>query len=56
MKLLYCLKCQKIKESINPRATKINYERKMLLTKYAVCDGNKLRFIKKQERSGLLCN
>ena len=43
--LLYCLKSRKDTEPKNPNVVK---------TKTAVSDSTKLRFIKKQETSGLL--
>ena len=54
--LLYCLKCRKKTESENPKVAKKNKGKPMLLSKCAVCDGKKLRFIKEQEASGLLSN
>ena len=49
----YCLKCRET-ESKNQRVAKINKGKLMLLSKCAVCDSEKSRFIKKQEGSGLL--
>ena len=48
---LYCLRCRKDTENINPKVSKI-----MLLSKCAICGGKKSRFIKNQEAKGLLSN
>ena len=55
--LSYFLKCIKKKtktENKLPRIVKTNKGKLMLLLKCAVCVGTKLRFIKKQDASGLL--
>ena len=52
--LLNCLKCRKITESKNPKVARTENGRIMLLSKYAVCDSKKSKFIKEQEASGLL--
>ena len=52
----YCLKYRKNTENINPKVSKTSNGRKMVLSKCAVCDGKKLRFIKNQEAKGLLSN
>ena len=52
--LSYCLECQKNKESKNPKVARTKDERIMLLSKCAVCDSKKSKFIKQQEASGLL--
>ena len=49
----YCLKCRKNTENINPRVSKTNNGRTMLLSKCAICDSKKLRIIKNQESKGL---
>ena len=46
----YCLKCRKNTENINPNG------RTMVLSKCAICDSKKSRFIKNQEEKGLLSN
>ena len=51
-----CLKFRKNKEIINPRFSKTNNGKTMMLSKYAVCGSKKSRFIKKQEASGILSN
>ena len=50
----YCLKCRKNTESKNPKVAKAKNERIMFLSKCAVCDSKKSKFIKEQEASGLL--
>ena len=52
----YCLKCRKNTENINPRVSKTSNGRTMVLSKCAICDSKKSRFIKKQEAKGLLSN
>ena len=45
--LSYCLKCKtKITESKNPKVVRTKNERIMLLSKSAVCDREKSKFIK----------
>ena len=52
----YSLKYRKNTENINPRASKISNGKTMLLSKCAICDSKKSRFIKNQETKGLLSN
>ena len=52
----YCLKCKKHTENINQEVSKTSNGRTMVLSKYAICDSKKLRFIKNQEAKGLLSN
>ena len=52
--LSYCLKCRKNTESTNPKSTRTKNGRIMLLSKCAVCDNKKSKFIKERESSGLL--
>ena len=52
----YCLKCRKNTENIIPRVSRRSNARAMLLSKCAICDGIKSRFIKNQESKGLLSN
>ena len=49
----YYLKCKNT-ESKNPEVVKTKNGRRMLLSKCAVCDSKKSKFIKEQEASGLL--
>ena len=52
--LSYCLKCRKNTKSKNPKVARTKNGRIMLLSKCALCDSKKLKFIKQQEASGLL--
>ena len=52
----YCLKCRKDTENINPKVSKTNNGRTMLLSNCATCNSKKSRFIKNQEAKGLLSN
>ena len=52
----YCLRCRKNAQNINPRVSKTSNERTMVLSKCAICDSQKSRFIKNQEAKGLLSN
>ena len=45
----YCLKCRKDTENINPKISKTNNNRIMVLSKCALCGSKKPRFIKNQE-------
>ena len=51
-----CWKFRKNTENINPRVLKTSNGRTMVLSKCAVCDSKKSRFIKNQEAKGLLSN
>ena len=51
-----CLECRKNTENINPRVSKISNGRTMVLSKCAISDSKKSRFIKIQEATGLLSN
>ena len=52
----YCLKCRKNTENINPRVSKTSNGKTMLLSKCAICDSKKSRFMKNQVLKGLLSN
>ena len=52
----YCLKRRKDTENIKPRVSKTSNGRTMVLSKFAICDRKKSRFIKNQEAKGLLIN
>ena len=52
----YCLKCRKNTENINPKVSKRNNGRAILLSNCAICGRKKSRFIKNQEAKGLLSN
>ena len=50
----YCLKCRKNTENINLRVSNTSNGRTMVLSKCAICNSKKSRFIKNQEAKGLL--
>ena len=50
----YCFKCRKNTENINPRVLKPSNDKRILLSKCAVCSSKKSTFIKKQEASAIL--
>ena len=52
----YYLKCRKNTDNINPRVSNTSNGRTMVLSKCAICDSKKSRFIKNQEVKGLLGN
>ena len=52
----HCLKYRKDTENINPGVSKTSNNKIMILSKYAICNSKKLRFIKNQEAKGLLSN
>ena len=51
----YCLECKKNTESMNPRVSKTNNGKTVILSKCAICGSKKARFIKKQA-CGILSN
>ena len=52
----YCLKCRKNTENINPRVLRTSNGKTMLLSKYAISESKKSRFIKNQDAKRLLSN
>ena len=52
----YCLLCKKDIENINPKIVRTKNNRLMMLSKCAICNNKKSRFIKEQEARGLLSN
>ena len=54
--LSYCLKCKKNTESINPKVSKTSNGKTIILSKCAICDIKKSKFIKEQQAKGLLSN
>ena len=54
--LSYCLKCKKDTESINPKVSKTSNGKTIILSKCAVCNSKKSKFIKEQQAKGLLSN
>ena len=53
--LSYCLKCKTDTKCENPKVSKTNNGRIMLLSKCAVGNSKKSRFIKEQQASRLQC-
>ena len=54
--MLYCLKCKKNTESIDPKVLKISNGKTMALSKCEICDRKKSKFIKEQQAKGFLSN
>ena len=54
--LLYCLKCRRNTEGINPKVSKTTNGKAMILSTCAICGSKKSEFIKQQEAKGLLSN
>ena len=54
--LSYCLKYRKNTESKNPKVVRTKNGRIMLLSKCAVCNSKKSRFLKKQDAEVVLSN
>ena len=52
----YCLKCRKDTENINARVSNASNGRTMVLSKCAICDSERSRFVKNQEAKGLVSN
>ena len=46
--LLYCLKCRKNTESKSPKVVRTKNGKIMVLSKCAVCDSKRSKFIKEQ--------
>ena len=49
-----CLKCRRNTERKDPKVARTKNERIIILSKCAVCNSKKSKFIKQQEASGLL--
>ena len=52
----YCLKCKKYKKNINPQVSSTSNGKLMILSKCAICNSKKSKFINKQEAKGSLSN
>ena len=50
----YCLKCKKYTKNINPQISSTSNGKFMILSKCAICNSKKSKFIKKQDAKGLL--
>ena len=53
---IYCVKCRKDTENIDPKMIRTKNNRLIMQSKYPVCGIKKLRFVKEQEAKGLLSN
>ena len=49
----YCLKCRKYTENINPQVSITSNGKLMILSKCAICNSKKSKFINTQEAKGL---
>ena len=54
--LTYCLLCKRNTKNINPKVVKTKSNRLAMVSKCAVCNKNKFRFIKEPEAKRLLSN
>ena len=52
----YCLKCIKNTDNMTQVVSKTRNGSTLILSKSAICDSKKSRFIKKQEAKGLVSN
>ena len=50
----YCLKCKKHTKNINPQVSSTSNGKMMILSKCAICNIKKPKFINQQEAKGLL--
>ena len=50
----YCLKSKKHTKNIDPQISSTSNGKFLILSKYAVCDSKRSKFINTQEASGLL--
>ena len=50
----YCLKYKKYAKNINPQVSSNSNGKLMILSKCAICNSKKSKFIKKQDAKGLL--
>ena len=50
----YCLKCKKDTKNINPQVSSTSNVKFTILSKCAICNSKKSKFIKKQDAKGLL--
>ena len=53
---IYCVKCKKDTENIDPKMVKTKNNRLIMQSKCPVCGIKKTRFVKEQEAKGLLSN
>ena len=50
----YCLKYKKYTKTINPQVSSNSNGKLMILSKCAICNSNKSKFVNEQEAKGLL--
>ena len=50
----YCLKCKKYTKNINPQVSSTSNSKLIILSKCAICNSKKSKFINQQEAKGLL--
>ena len=50
----YCVKCKKNTESVDPQVSSTSNGKLMILSKCAICNSKKSKFISKQEAKGSL--
>ena len=50
----YCLKFKKFAKNIDPQVSSTSNDKVMILSKCAICNSKKYKFINKQEAKGLL--
>ena len=53
---IYCLKCKKDTDNIDPKMFKTKNNRLLMQSKCSVCKNKKSRFIEEQDAKGLLSN
>ena len=53
---IYCMKCKKVTENIDPKMARTKNNRLIMPGKYPVCGIKKSRLVKEQEAKGLLSN
>ena len=53
---IYCLKCRKDTENIDPKISSTSNGKAIILSKFVICGSKKSRFIKNQEGKDLLSN
>ena len=54
--LSYCFKCRRNTKSINPKVSKTNNGKAIILSICAICGSKNSKFIKEQQAKGLLSN
>ena len=50
----YCLKCRKYTKNKDPQVSSTSNDKLMILSKCAICNSKKSKFINQQEAKGLL--